>query len=52
MTANWAASVVWVLVLAFFVVCAIGIALGAYAANTLKKREGDTESVKNEPAAT
>lgn len=44
MTANWAASVVWVLVLAFFAVCAIGIALGAYAASVLKKREGGSES--------
>jgi len=43
MTANWPASVVWVLVLAFFVVVAIGIALGAYAAGVLKKREGETE---------
>lgn len=39
MTANWAATVVNVLVLAFFVVVAIGVALGAYAATTLKKRE-------------
>jgi hypothetical protein len=43
MTANWAAAVVWTLVLAFFVVCAIGIALGVYAANSLKKREGESE---------
>jgi hypothetical protein len=45
MTANWPASVVWVLVLAFFVVVAIGIAMGAYAANNLKKREGEEKPV-------
>jgi len=45
MTANWAAAVVWVLVLAFFVVCAIGIALGVYAAGVLKKREGEGKPV-------
>lgn len=43
MTANWSASVVWVLVLAFFAVVAIGIALGAYAASVLKKRENSSE---------
>jgi len=43
MTSNWAAAVVNVLVLAFFVVVAIGVALGAYAAKALKKAEGDTE---------
>jgi len=43
MTANWPAAVVWVLVLAFFVVVGIGVALGAYAAGVLKKREGETE---------
>ncbi len=43
MTANWPASVVWVLVLAFFVVIAIGIALGAYAASNLKKNEEKAE---------
>jgi hypothetical protein len=50
MTPNWPASVVWVLVLAFFVVVGIGIALGAYAASVLKKREGDVaESVSETP---
>ncbi len=39
MTPNWPASVVWVLVLAFFVVVAIGIGLGVYAAGQLKKAE-------------
>lgn len=39
MTPNWAASVVNVLVLAFFVVCAIGAGLLAYAATALKKSE-------------
>jgi len=39
MTANWAATVVNVLVLAFFVVCALGVGLGAYAATELKKAE-------------
>ena len=39
MTANWASVVVNVLILAFFVVCAIGVGLGAYAATELKKAE-------------
>jgi hypothetical protein len=39
MTDNWAATVVNVLVLAFFVVCALGVGLGAYAATELKKSE-------------
>lgn len=39
MTANWAAAVVNTLVLAFFVVIAIGMALGVYAAGRLKKAE-------------
>lgn len=39
MTPNWAASVVNTLVLAFFVVIAIGVALGVYAARQLKKAE-------------
>ena len=39
MTPNWSAAVVWVLVLAFFVVVAIGIGIGAYAARQLKKAE-------------
>jgi ABC-type spermidine/putrescine transport system permease subunit II len=39
MTANWAAAVVNTLLLAFFVVIAIGIALGVYAARALKKAE-------------
>lgn len=43
MTSNWAAAVVNVLVLAFFVVVAIGVALGAYAATALKKAEGERE---------
>ncbi len=41
MTANWPAAVVNVLILAFFVCVAIGVALGAYAASVLKKREAD-----------
>lgn len=41
MTANWSAAVVWVLVLAFFVVAALGVGLGAYAASVLKKREAE-----------
>lgn len=40
MTNNWASAVVNVLILAYFVVVAIGIGLGVYAAKTLKKREG------------
>ena len=39
MTANWASAVVNTLVLAFFVVIGIGIALGVYAARALKKAE-------------
>ena len=39
MTANWASVLVYVLLLAFFVVIALGIAIGAYAASVLKKRE-------------
>ncbi len=39
MTANWPAAVVYVLILAFFAVIAIGVALGAYAAMVLKKNE-------------
>ncbi len=45
MTANWPAAVVNVLILAFFAVVAIGVALGAYSAKVLKKRE------KNEAGA-
>lgn len=45
MTPNWAGAVVNVLVLAFFVVCAIGIGLGVYAAGVLKKAEGQKEDV-------
>ncbi|HET6351911.1 MAG TPA: hypothetical protein VFG89_07275 [Coriobacteriia bacterium] len=45
MTPNWAGAVVWVLVLAFFVVVALGIAIGAYAASVLKKREGNVTDV-------
>jgi ABC-type antimicrobial peptide transport system permease subunit len=41
MTANWAAAVVNVLILAFFVVVLVGIALGAYAAITMKKVEDE-----------
>jgi len=44
MTANWAGAVVNVLVLAFFAVIAIGVALGAYAATALKKCEGEKDS--------
>ena len=44
MTANWAAAVVNVLILAFFVVVALGVGLGAYAATTLKKREESKEA--------
>lgn len=39
MTANWASTLVNVLILAFFAVVAIGVGLGAYAAGVLKKRE-------------
>jgi len=47
MTPNWAGAVVNVLVLAFFVVCFIGIGLGWYAAGVLKKLEAQ----QKEPAA-
>jgi hypothetical protein len=40
MTANWAGIVVNFLVLAFFAVCIIGIAMGIYTAKVLKKLEG------------
>ncbi|MDH4139700.1 MAG: hypothetical protein OEV43_03930 [Coriobacteriia bacterium] len=39
MTPNIAAPIFYTLTLAFFVVIAIGVALGAYAATQLKKRE-------------
>lgn len=39
MTANWAGAVVNTLVLAFFVVVALGIALGVYAARVMKRLE-------------
>jgi len=43
MTPNWPASVVFVLLLAFFALAFIGIGLGAYAASALKKAEGRSE---------
>jgi hypothetical protein len=43
MTPNWAGAVVNVLVLAFFALAIIGIGLGVYAANALKKAEGRNE---------
>jgi len=46
MTYNWPASVVYVLILAFFAVVAIGIALGAYAAMQLKKNEVKAEQTQ------
>lgn len=45
MTANWASAVVNTLILAFFAVVAIGVALGAYAASALKKTEGNRKDV-------
>jgi cell division protein FtsL len=39
MTANWAGTVVNTLLLAFFVVCALGVVVGVYAARALKKVE-------------
>lgn len=39
MTPNWSASLVNTLVVVFFIVSALGIALGAYAAKQLKKAE-------------
>lgn len=50
MTANWAGSLVNVLLLGFFALAVIGIALGAYAADALKKAEGrNEEKVSLEP---
>jgi hypothetical protein len=44
MTANIPASIFNVLVLAFFIIAALGVALGAYAAVNMKKAEkSDTE---------
>lgn len=40
MTPNIASPIFNLLVLAFFVVCILGVALGAYAATQLKKMEG------------
>lgn len=39
MTPNWAGAVVNTLVLAFFVVIAIGVGFGVYAAKQMKKME-------------
>jgi len=39
MTPNWAGAVVNTLVLAFFVVIAIGVGFGVYAARQMKKME-------------
>jgi hypothetical protein len=44
MTPNWAGAVVNTLVLAFFVVIAIGVALGVYAARVMKKLEQKQET--------
>lgn len=43
MTANWAGSVVNLLLFGFFVLAVIGIVLGAYAASALKKAERRVE---------
>jgi hypothetical protein len=43
MTPNWAGVVVNLLILAFFVLAAIGIGLGVYAAKVLKKCESALE---------
>jgi hypothetical protein len=43
MTANWAGAVVNVLIAGFFVLAILGIGLGAYAADALKKAEGRRE---------
>ena len=40
MTANWAATIVNVLMAGFFAAVAIGIGLGVYVAGVLKKAEG------------
>ena len=46
MTANWASVLVYVLILAFFILAAIGIGTGVYAAGVLKKAEGANEDKK------
>lgn len=46
MTANWAGALVNVLLLGFFALAAIGIAIGAYAASALKRAE-----IRNEEQA-
>lgn len=46
MTANWASIIANTLVLAFFVVVAIGVGLGAYAASALKKAEEGRKSAE------
>ncbi len=45
MTANWAGTLVNVLIFAFFAVVAIGVGLGAYAASVLKKSEKEKKTV-------
>jgi ABC-type dipeptide/oligopeptide/nickel transport system permease component len=44
MTANWAGTLVIVLIVAFFVVVALGIAMGVYAASNLKKCEDEKKT--------
>jgi uncharacterized membrane protein YgdD (TMEM256/DUF423 family) len=41
MTANWPATLVNVLLAAFAIVVIVSVAIGAYAASELKKRESD-----------
>jgi cell division protein FtsL len=48
MTANWAGAVVNTLLLAFFVVCALGVVAGVYAARVLKKNEQQCAPKKEE----
>jgi hypothetical protein len=49
MTYNWAATIVNVLIFAFFAVVAIGAGLGAYAATELKKSEDARETLRETP---
>ena len=50
MTSNIPASVFWTLVLAFFVVVGIGVALAWYSARSLKRNE-QAAAAASEPAA-
>ena len=52
MSANVAATLVYTLLLAFFVVVALGVALGVYAATQLRKCQEQLKSYQEEAPAT